>query len=57
MSNGKLKFYDYRKIITRPETTTGSPRFLNNIYLSVFYYIIEMQNNARVNNQICNFSQ
>ncbi|VVC38361.1 Hypothetical protein CINCED_3A023370 [Cinara cedri] len=44
--NGKFKFYDYCKtLVTSPKPIDGS-RFLNNIYLVIFQYTMESQQNA-----------
>lgn len=44
----KSIFYDYSQIITS-YTPVHSPRFLNNIYLSIYHYLSESQINAIVN--------
>lgn len=41
----KHQFYDYSKTIVCSETV-DSPRFLNNVYMSIFHYIFESQDNA-----------
>lgn len=45
----KMKFYDYCKTIVVNPGPVASPRFLANIYLSIFQYTTESQTNAAVN--------
>lgn len=47
-SKEQFEFYDYCKTVMGFETT-DSPRFLNNIYSSIFHYILDVQHNAAVN--------
>lgn len=46
-SSGEFEFLDYGKSIFQ-SGTTGSRRFLNDVYLSVSHYISESQKNAAV---------